>query len=206
MQFLYPTSRQFPFDEVCERIVHELEQRNWQVPGITVDFHDYKGENGFRTVSKIKSQDFKLWFCRRQPGGFWYDLTGVTDIVIPKKKLSVYEDESGPTFYLYDGDDYEQDRDWFMNGLEFSKPNNGPRLYRKYSGECRCKSIQATSPYPDIPHMHEGRRSPLLANNKYPKFFCTDKVMAEFKKYLEEVVLEMIISHSRPCNHSDQRV
>jgi len=30
MQFLYPISRQFPFDDTCEKIVRELEKRNWR--------------------------------------------------------------------------------------------------------------------------------------------------------------------------------
>ena len=40
-QFLYPYSRQFPFDEVAEKIVRAIEKRNWKVPGITVEFDIY---------------------------------------------------------------------------------------------------------------------------------------------------------------------
>ena len=40
-QFLYPRSRQFPFDEIAENIVRALEKRNWNVPGIEVEFDTY---------------------------------------------------------------------------------------------------------------------------------------------------------------------
>jgi hypothetical protein len=62
-EFLYPISRQFPVDEVCGQIVRELEKRNWQVPGIVVDFHDYgTGAQKFRMVSNIRGEEFRLHF------------------------------------------------------------------------------------------------------------------------------------------------
>ena len=79
-RFLYPQSRQFPFDEVCEQIVRALEERNWSVPGITVDFDVYgTGDEKYRLVRHIKGDDFKLWFCRPQAlMGRWNDTAAVT--------------------------------------------------------------------------------------------------------------------------------
>lgn len=224
--FLYPTSRQFPFDEVCEQIVRELEKRNWQVPGISVEFNEYgSGAQKFRMVSHIRSRDFKLWFCRKQrtmPGGRWNDTAAVTEIVIPMKELHVYDDESGPTFYLYVGDDYERDREQFMNGSKVNSRLNGrPKLYLQYQGGCDCRVasraafdavafLTATrAALSRMTHIHSGRRPPLLVhtndlNREYdpegdePTLLRTDTVMAEFYRYLEDVVLRMVMSHPIP--------
>jgi hypothetical protein len=73
--FLYPFVTQFPFDEVCETIVRELEKRNWQVYGIKVEFDNYgSGEQRLRMVRYIEGKDFKLYFSRKQrtmEGGSW---------------------------------------------------------------------------------------------------------------------------------------
>lgn len=213
MQFLYPSSRQFPFDNVCIAIVAELEDRNWKVPGISVEFHEYgSGEQKFRAVWRIKSQDFSLWFSRVQrllPGGRWNDTAGVTEIVIPQKELHVHDDESGPSFYLYVGDNYERDREKFMNGSKVnSKLGGKPRTYLQYKGECHCYN-GGDGRYDKLPHTHPGCRPPLLVhtndlNREYdpkgdePKLFRTSEVMAEFGRYLEEVVLKMIVAHPIP--------
>lgn len=235
LQFLYPSVRQFPFDEVCGEIVRELEKRNWQVPGVNVEFHEYgSGAQKFRAVSRIKGQDFALWFCRVQrtmPDGHWNDTAGVTEIVIPKMELHVYEDESGPTFYLYVGDDYERDREKFMNGSKVhSKLNNEAKMYLQYEGGCNCRAAGGASfeavgfltatfagnadKLARMSHTHQGRRPPVLVhtndlNREYdpkgnePKLFRTAAVMAEFKHYLSEVVLEMIMSHPIPAEKVD---
>lgn len=188
-QFLYPTSRKFPFDEACEQIVRELERRNWQVSDITVEFHDYgSGAQKFRAVSSIKSRDFKLWFGRKQrlmPGGHWNDTAAITEIVIPKKIIRVHEDESGPTFYLYVSNNWERDREKFMNGSKVnSKLYKEPRMYLKYQGKCFCpgaerdvtfsssllidsmlgKSVE-NNKFKGVPHNHTGRRPPFLVHD-----------------------------------------
>lgn len=209
MKFLYPTSRQFPVDEVCERIVRELEKRNWNVPGITVSFDDYgSGDQKFRTVRHIKSRDFRLWFCRVQctmPGGRWNDTAAVTEMVIPTKKLDVYDDESGPTFYLYVGRDYETDRERFMNGSKVnSKLNNEPRMYLKYKGsadrEGEYTYSKRRSPY--LVHDNDLGREYGLEGNE-PKLLMTSDVMNEFRKYLTDVVLKAIVSHPIPVEVVD---
>jgi hypothetical protein len=200
MQFLYPTSRQFPVDEVCEQIVRELEQRNWNVPEMTVEFDVYgSGEQKLRYVHQIKGQDFKIYFGRKQrtmEDGRYNDIAAVTEIVIPKKEIRVYEDESGPTFYLYVGDEWDKDREKFMNGMKVnSKLNGEPRTYLEYKGAW---SNPARYIYP-------GQRPPLLVHNNNlgreydpkknePVSFKTAEVMEEFRQYLEDVILKTIMS------------
>jgi len=250
IQFLYPRSRQFPFDGVCEQIIRELEQRNWQVPGIDVEFREYgTGDEKYRAVLLIRGHDFKLRFDRPQgtlPGGRWDNCAGVSDLVIPKREINVYDDESGPTFYLYVGKDWEHDRERFMDGAKVnSKLHGDPRIYLIYRGGCDCQqsagaSFEAVSfliaaithdakKLSNLKHTHSGRRSPLLVHDndlgrEYdpergnwnwldwkrdpgdPAFFFTGAVMEEFKKYLEEVVLAMIVSHPIPKEKIDRFV
>jgi hypothetical protein len=245
-RFLYPKSRQFPFDGVCEQIVRELELRNWQIPGIEIKFDIYgTGEAKYQMVRCIKGDDFKLRFCRVQGrlDGPYNDTAAVTGIVIPEKELRVYNDESGPTFYLYAGKNYERDRERFMNSSKVnSKLNGEPKTYLMYKGGCGCQtSIGATfegvgfitatmmgdtENLARMTHTHPGSRPPLLVHSNdlgreydpergewnwlkwcrkpgEPTFFFTDAVMEEFKQYLEEVVLKMIVSQSIPTKKVD---
>lgn len=230
MQFLYPTSRQFPVDEVCEKIVRELKRRNWHVPGITVEFDTYGSTDQEMTlVRKVRGNDFRIRFGRPQglmPGGRYYNTAAVSDLNIPQKELHVYDDESGPTFYLYVGNDWERDREKFVKGFKVSsKLYNKPRLYLTYKGGCDCRatggaSFEAvgflmahinrnTQSLVQMHHTHPGQRSPVLVHTndlgreydpegKEPKMFKTAEVMEEFRQYLKDVVLNAIMSHPIP--------
>jgi len=238
MQFLYSVSRQFPFDETCEQIVRELAKRNWQVPGIDVEFHEYgSGAQKFRFVSNVQGHDFKLWFGRQQnrlPDSRWNDIAAVCKIVIPRKQLDIYHDESGPIFYLYVGNDYERDRTDFMNGLKVnSKLKGEPRTYLEYHGGCDCERIAGAAfsavgsisavikndaeELSRMTHVHFGQRQPLLIHNNdlgreydpegdEPRVLRTDDVMDEFRQYLQDVVLNMIMSHPIPAEQIDNFV
>ncbi|MCX8075379.1 MAG: hypothetical protein N2749_07345 [Clostridia bacterium] len=136
-QFLYPKSRQFPFDEVCEEIVLAIEKRNWKVPGLKVDFSIYgSGTAKYQYVANIRGDDFKLEFCRVQGRlGKYNDIAAVYAVTIPQQQICVYEDESGPTYYLYVGDDWDKDKDKFIDGIKTnSKLYKEPRKYLKYKG------------------------------------------------------------------------
>lgn len=223
-RFLYPTSRQFPFDAVCEQIVRALEERKWDVPGITVEFDSYGSGNKYRMVHRIIGDDFKLWFCRPQGrlGQHYNDTAAVSEIIIPKRELHVYEDESGPTFYTYVGTDWEKDKPDFMRGWKVnSKLDRKPRTYLKYSGACGCQytagaSFDAvgfltasitgdTEKLRAMKHSHRGRRSPLLVHDndlgrKYepegdePMAYNTHEVFAEFTQWLQAELLERILA------------
>lgn len=225
MRFLYPRIKQFPFDAACEQIVRELESRNWQVPGINVKFHEYgDGQRQFRCISDISGPNFRLWFCRVQGdmGGGWNDTAGVSQIVVPKKELHVYEDESGPTLCTYVGDDYDRDSSEFMKESKYNSRLKGRKWYLKYEGKCTCDETAGatfaalsflttilTGKSDDLTrmaHTHRRRRPPLLIHTNdrsreydpekdEPMFFDTNEVMEEFKRYLEDVVLKMIMSY-----------
>lgn len=230
-QFLYPTSRQYPMDEVCERIVRELEARNWSVPGITVEFDTYgTGAERFRLVRMIKGADFRIYFCRKQrtmPGSRWNDTAAVNGITIPKQQISVYHDESGPSYVLYVGKDWEKDRDWFMHAAFVnSKLCDEPRRYLRYRGAWK-------KPYEDGPsYIFPGQRPPVLSHDNdlgreyepkkilpweenfvwdlipddyrgaknfdAPLCLDTGKVMNHFVKWLTKHALAIILKHDLP--------
>lgn len=186
LQFLYPTSRLFPFDAVCSQLVASLEKRNWQVPGITVKTSDYgSGEQKMRYVSHIKGDDFSLHFCRSQqllPGGRWNDIAAVCDLTIPQKILHVYEDESGPVLWVYAGDDWHRDRALFLpvyaTGFEPKPP-----AYHMYKGT----TYRSRSPYLQAQNVPYGESPPPSLPTAY--------IMEEFRDYLHVVVLPRIEAH-----------
>jgi len=200
-RFLYPKSRQFPFDEVCENIVRSLEKRNWTVPGIKVEFQEYgSSESKLRYVSKIEGNDFRLYFCRIQGslGSRFNDIAAVNNLFIKRMSLTVYDDESGPTFYTYVGKDWPRDKVLFVNGAKVnSKLRHEPRMYLVYHGSC----VKPKSG--EIIYTRRGTRSPYLVNDddfgreydargQEPLYYETHAIMDEFKTTLENDVLNLI--------------
>lgn len=200
-EFLYPYVVKFPFDAVCGQIVRALEERNWKVPGITVDFHTYgTGEQKFRSVSVIAGPNFRIWFGRKQrtmPGGVWNDIAAVTQLNIPMKELSVYEDESGPTLYVYAGENWDQDREGFERGSKFhAKLNNKPKIYLMYEGGWRRpgeKGLQYTMEGQRAPYLvHTTDYREYLPNLLEPKYFKTEGVFREFTTFLEKILVQIL--------------
>jgi len=198
-QFLYPTSRQFPFDEVCEQIVRALADRAFKVPGLVVEYHDYgSGAQKLRHVSVIKSDqsaidlgwhDVKIRFGRPQgllPGGRFNDCAAVSEVQLAKRALHVYEDESGPTYDIYVGDDWGRDRSTWWSTLN-ARLNKKPRLCVHYKGA-----------YP----RYRGQRSErLVAEDDHREYtpegdepveFDTAAIMEEFRRYLQGTILPAI--------------
>ena len=189
-KFLYPRSRQFPFDEVAEKIVKALEKRNWKVPGVTVEFYTYgSGEAKYKMVDQIKGENFKLLFCRTQGklNANKNDIAAVHEIYIPKQGIRVYEDESGPTYYLYVGEDWEKDKEWFRDSIKVhSKLDKKPRKYLKYKG-----------------NTYKGRATELVCDNDLnreyspegdePQRINLEEKFEEFSSWLEKFVLEYIL-------------
>jgi len=192
-RFLYPYSRQFPFDEVAEKIVKALEKRNWKVPGIVVKFHTYgSGEAKYKRVSEIKGNDFKLHFCRVQGklDDYWNDTAALEDVFIPKQEMSFYDDESGPSFCLYVGNNWEADKEWFMNSIKVhSKLNKQPRKYLKYSGERMYRGARAK----ELVFNHDLGRE-YSPEGDEPRRFNLSKKFKEITEWLEENVLNYILS------------
>ncbi len=190
-QFLYPCSRQFPFDEVAEKIVRAMEKRNWEVPGISVDFYTYgSGEAKYKMVNNIVGDDFKLHFCRSQGrlDSRNVDIAALDSVCIPKEILQVFSDESGPRYYLYVGNDWEGDKAWFMNSIKVnSKLNNEPRRYLMYKGNaCRGRATNLVSDN-NIHREYSPEGDEPVRINLQHKF-------NEFTAWLEEHVLNYILS------------
>lgn len=201
VKFLYPTSRQFPFDEVCEKIVRRAEEKNWNIPGLRFEFDEYgTGEHKFRYVSRIYGSDFQIYFCRVQGSlsGNLNDIAAVTTISIPKMEINVYSDESGPRLFVYVGKKWETDKNWFMGGIKIhSKMDKKPRLYLVYTGGCQKPSGSG------MQFTYSGRRSPYLVNyddlgreysaeGKEPNYYGTAKVLNRFTAWLENNVLKLV--------------
>lgn len=95
-RFLYPQSRRYPFDEVCEQIVRALDERGWDVPGLSLKFDTYgSGAQKYRLLRSITGDDFKLRFGRVQGNlGRWNDTAAISYIMIPGKEIHVYENMS----------------------------------------------------------------------------------------------------------------
>lgn len=191
--FLYPHSRQFPFDEVVEKIVKAIEMRNWKVPGIKIEFDTYgSGEAKYQMVRSIIGDNFKLYFSRIQGklDSKWNDVAAVHSIYIPKQNLEVFSDESGPIYYLYVGENWEADKEWFMNSSKVnSKLDKEPRRYLKYSGKRnyykrRAKELVADN---DLNREYSPEGNEPVCINLEQKF-------NEFTEYLEEFVLGYIVN------------
>lgn len=194
-KFLIPYIDVFLIDNVCSSIVGALRDRKWQVPGIEVDFYEYGEKQRFRRVNHIIGTDFKIGFGRIQgklPVAGLNDTAAVDMVVMPKGELHVYEDGSGPTFYLYVGGNWERDRKQFINNsMKFhSKLDGNPRTYLLYRGSFFGLS-QILRHDNDLGREYDPEGSE-------PKSCNTDVVMAEFRQYLQDVVLKMILSHPLP--------
>ncbi|MDD5191635.1 MAG: hypothetical protein PHH54_02065 [Candidatus Nanoarchaeia archaeon] len=190
-RFLYPTSRQFPFDETTYKIVKALEERDFNVPGIKVEFHSYGPSDSYRRVETIEGDDFRLWFCREQGriGSDWNDTAAVSNLNIPFKELSVFSDNSGPTLRLYVGDNWEKDKEGFVNSVKVnSKLREEPRTYLRYSGSWQ-KSSKGGVYYPGkiapfLTHTNDLDREYEPRGNE-PKYFETKKIFHEFDEFLK---------------------
>ena len=192
-EFMYPTSRQFPFGEAVHDVVRALEERNWDVPGIEVTFTVIGSGNAKkRSVETIIGQDFKI---RINPYNRGKGI-GASDLWIPEKELSVYPDESGPNYCVYTGNDWEADRKNFVSAMKWAnRQGNHDQPYVQYSGACNCRATQYR-------HTHPERRPPVLVvSNRFDYDYATepgadvlktDEVMQVFAEYFALVVMPYI--------------
>lgn len=195
-KFLYPKSRQFPFDEVCEKIVRAIEKRNWEVPGLTVEFSTYgSGKAKHIYISNIRGKDFKLRFCRGQENlGGYNDIAAVSEVTIPKQQICVYEDESGPRYYLYVGGDWDKDKDKFIDGIKtHSKLNKEPKMYLMYKGGCTIAYSYRNQRPPFLFHDNDISREYMPEGNEPTEFVLEDKFQ-EFTDWLDKNVLDYIFT------------
>ena len=199
--FSYPYKLQFPFDEIAVKIVRALEKRQWTVPGITVDFFTYETNYGrYKMVNSIVGKNFKLEFGRIQGiiDGSWNNIAGLHMICIPQQAIEVYNDESGPDYYLYVGENWARDKDWFMNSYKSNGKLLGEhRRYLKYTGNIytRRRSGRPTE------LIHEKSRFEFSPRGEEPTCIDLDSKFDEFTKWIKDNVLDYILSF--PENPND---
>ena len=194
MQFLYPKSRQYPFDKVSEQIVRALHARDWKAPGFKIAFRNYgSGAQKLRYVSSVVSDqsaidlgmhDVEIRFGRPQgqlPGGSWNDTAAIDEVRFGKRALHVYEDESGPTYNVYVGDDWERDRSTWWSRPN-ARLNKEPRTCVKYSGRHRYRGERA------IDLVCNGDYREYGPEGEEPRSFSTAEVMEEFRVYLQSLL------------------
>lgn len=190
-KFIYPHSNQFPFDEVTKKIVQAIEKRNWNVPGINLEFYSYgSGEAKYQMLRKITGDNFKLFFRRSQGNlhSHLNDIAAIHSICIPKQTLEVFEDESGPSYFLYVGNDWEKDKKWFMDSTKIhAKLHNEPRRYLRYTGNGHFK--RATKLVIDGDFNRE-----YFPEGDEPVFIDLEQKFTEITKWLEHFVLGYITS------------
>jgi hypothetical protein len=203
MEFLKPFMKVFPFDETCIKIFEELEKRNFKVPGIEVKFDYY---STFKKLETISGKNFQLRFGRKQrliEGTEWNDTAAIHQINIPKKELSVFDDNSGPLFYLYVGKHWERDKSsasFVKSGKVNSKLNKQKRTYLRYEGSFGLPGEE------DYGVTYRGQRAPYLVHTNdwgreydpkkgEPTSFKTEEVFAEFDAWIKKHVLEYICKH-----------
>lgn len=190
-RFLYPRFHQYPFDDVAEKIVKAIEKRNWKVPGIKIEFHNYgSGEAKYQMISCISGENFKLEFGRIQGrlNAEWNDIAGLASICIPKQILKVFSDYSGPNYCLYVGDNWEKDKKWFMNSIKlFAKLHNEPKRYLKYRSHTYNGRAKQLFPDDDLDREY-------LPEGDEPCIINLREKYIEFTKWLEKYVLEYILS------------
>jgi len=187
--FLYPQARKYPFDEVCEQIVRALEERNWDVPGIAVDFYiSGTGEAKHRKVDTIRGDGFKLWFCRVQGrlSPWLNDTAAICKITIPGKELTVYGENCDDHLAVYVGRNWERDKNAFINYSKVnSKLSGDPRTYLQYRG----RSL--------LVHDNDQGRE-YDPKGREPKSYIASDVFAEVTQWLKDNLLATILAHPLP--------
>ncbi|HSX23444.1 MAG TPA: hypothetical protein VLE97_11775, partial [Gaiellaceae bacterium] len=175
-----------------------LEARAFKVPGFSVELHHYgSGAQKLVYVASVKSDqsaidlahhDVSIRYGRPQgtlPGGRWNDTAAVSEVQIAKRSLHVYEDESGPTYEVYVGDDWEHDRSTWWTRPN-ARLNKEPRLCVRYSGRHHYRGMRASLLEPD------GDYREYQPEGDEPRSFDTHAVMEQFRAYLHDVVLAAI--------------
>lgn len=196
-RFLYPTSREFPFDEVTGQIVRALEERGFDVPGIRVEMDSYGPSHSYRKVETVVGDDFRIRYGRPQGriGPNLNDTAAVSEINIPKKELHVYDDNSGPTLYLFVGDNWEEGKHAFEDHIKVnSKLSGKPRTYLIFRGSWQKSGGRVYYPgkvAPFLAHTDDSGRE-YDPKEDEPRYFETQGVFNEFKEFLQRK-LEKIV-------------
>lgn len=96
----------------------------------------------------------------------------------------MYSDESGPTYYVYVGHDWEADKDKFWGwGKVNAKLHNEPRMYLEYKGDSVYSKRRSSGL---VPNTDLGRQYGPEAGDAL--YYSTEAVFEEFQLFLQAVL------------------
>ena len=105
--------------ENMTQIIRELYERNFNIPGYTVEFH-FNVEKATYSIFSIENKEKDL-------------LVFPDRVNLPKKEVCIYSDNSG-SLDVYALNDWESDKHEFVNGIKFHRQMNKlSRLHLGYS-------------------------------------------------------------------------
>ena len=177
-------SDQFPIEVVSAQIVDELAKRNWLLPGIYAEHRGsvprrITGKN-FRIVFGISTRDSKI-LC-------------VTLVNIPMVEVHLYEEKTGPSLYVYAGNNWPNDEERFTDDFKIiSKIRLGKRLYLAYRGSDSPEKRTHTpnqNPKYLIHDNDSGREYEPAEGDK--SYFLAEEVYTEIADWLRRNVLDYI--------------
>gem|GEM_PF-6953596 len=165
----------FPFDPVCREIVLALHERDWEVPGVNVQFLSFGSMRGWLKLWEMRTLNCLLRFSRQGSAA-------VGEIVTPFGHLIV-DDPSRVFFYKYVGRDWRNHRKDFLYRVKiWSRELERPRTYLMYVGKGQ---------YPTFLNHTNFRGKEYDRSNapEEPERFETQEVMDDFREYLEGLLL-----------------
>ncbi len=203
-RFLSPVGHVTPEYEVLDSVTNEifsaLQNRNWNVPGITVTFSCYGDpRERYRMVHSIEGNDFLLTFCRviESLSNHYDNCAGCYKIVIPKHELEYHEDLSGHLNY-YTGKDWRADRERFKHDTKVnSKLRGKEKWYVRYmltKWHPNTKETTYTAPgrLPKFFVAYNNMGRDYNPEGHEPRFFLVEEVHKRIARWLTEHVLEKI--------------
>jgi hypothetical protein len=201
----YPRAEIYPVDKVCNEIVTEVINRCGDVSWIEV-FSQERIIHGVTVVRvcNLKGEDFELTFNRKQDrqiqGKDSY--ASIYEIYIPGHQFRMYSDNSGPTYYLYVGNDWKNDRGIFESEFKtMPKITIEPRTYLLFEGSREAPKgmeecfIPETVYAPYLIHDNgDGMQYDPLPGER--SWYTTEEVMEIFDSWLRENVLKRLLDET----------
>jgi len=191
MTFLYPVSRQYPFDAACERVVRRLEALDWQAPGIEITFHRYMGAP-YSQVLTIGGQDFLMQFSRNQgelPDSR-VNIAAVSGIAVEKEALFVAAEPESTTLYLYAGKKWPEERRQFQynHGLFDGSRARTCRFFH-YTGHWPDDSSRPDGLPPVLAPVADDMSIYQLKGTEFPERYEIDELFSRFTAWLDNTLL-----------------
>ncbi|HEX6258656.1 MAG TPA: hypothetical protein VFZ48_04205 [Candidatus Saccharimonadales bacterium] len=179
-----PKKDQLPF-EAARKILEALKARDWNVPGITVEFY---GRGSSKQVAVVRGENFRIEIGHAKDLDSKGLSQGASSVAIPGKQLEIFEDRSA-SLYVYVGGNWQKDRDRFLDQ---------PKVISKYYGEGRWYLL-----YEDTSTLRRLTRTAILVHttslgNEYelqsgdPKQYKLNAVRSEIDQWLTLNVLSSL--------------